>query len=425
MMQLRARYIFPVAADPIEDGLLTLDGNRIIAVERYAGQAGVEDLGNAAIAPGLVNAHTHLDLSAVDAPLGQPGIGMADWIRRVLALPRDETTRAEAIHQGIGESCLAGTTTLADIASFHWPRLLHDHDRLRATVFFEIIAPTRERIDACLNGAADFAASAADGGYAAGLSPHAPYTVRLEWWPRLIQFSRENWTPLAVHLAESPEEIELLATGQGPLRTLLEERQAWGDGLVAVPSRPLDYLSMLADARRTLVVHGNYLDGDEIAFIAARSPQMSVVYCPRTHAYFGHRPYPLAAMLAAGVNVAVGTDSRASSPSLSVLAELQQVAARHEAVPRSKILQLGTINGARALGLERDLGTLAPGKQADLAVIALPERSAHDPHELLFDPAARVAARYFRGMRDAFSSSPEMPNRRASSASTSPSDTLA
>ena len=121
---------------------------------------------------------------------------------------------------------------------------------------------------------------------------------------------------------------------------------------------------------------------------------MSVVYCPRTHDWFAHRAYPLEKMLAAGATVALGTDGHGSSPDLSVFAEMRFAALRHPAVPRADILRMATLGGARALGRETELGSLAPGKQADLAIVALPDRVADDPHELLFDPAASVVACY-------------------------------
>ena len=112
----------------------------------------------------------------------------------------------------------------------------------------------------------------------------------------------------------------------------------------------MDYLRLLASAHRALVIHGNYLDDEEIAFLGANAARMTVVYCPRTHDWFAHSPYPLEKMLAAGVAVALGTDGRGSSPDLSLLAEMRFAAQRHPAVRLDRILQMGTILAARALG---------------------------------------------------------------------------
>jgi cytosine/adenosine deaminase-related metal-dependent hydrolase len=128
---------------------------------------------------------------------------------------------------------------------------------------------------------------------------------------------------------------------------------------------------MLATAHHALVIHGNYLATDETEFAAAQRERMTVVYCPRTHAYFGHEPYPLEKMLAAGVRVAVGTDSRASNPDLNLWSELRHIAQHHPAVRPEDILQMGTLAGAEALGLADEYGSITPGKLARLAVVPL------------------------------------------------------
>ena len=153
----------------------------------------------------------------------------------------------------------------------------------------------------------------------------------------------------------------------------------------------------MPSAHRTLVIHGNFLDDEEIGFLADNAAKMAVVYCPRTHAWFGHPPYPLEKMLAAGASVAVGTDSRASSPDLSLLAELRHVARSCPAIPPQVVLQLGTSRAAAALDCDRESGDLAPGKWANLAVVALPDRDAADPYELLFDSDGPVVRTYYRG----------------------------
>ena len=179
---------------------------------------------------------------------------------------------------------------------------------------------------------------------------------------------------------------------------MLEEFGAWDAAAIASGSRPLDYLRLLAKADRALVIHGNYLDDEEIGLLAAGAARMAAVYCPRSHDWFAHRAYPLQKMLAAGDLVALGTDGRGSSPDLSILAEMRFAARCHPAVGRGQILTMGTLAGARALGREREAGSLEPGKRADLAVVALPDRDAADPHELLFESDEPVVACYCGGV---------------------------
>lgn len=389
--------MFPAAGEPIPAGVVTLCGERITAVGRQPASPAVEDLGNVAILPGLLNAHTHLDLSHLGAPLGEPGGDFVDWIRRVLE-SRTPGAAPGAVGRGLRESLRLGTTALADIAQPDWPR-----EELRppgpdVTVCLELIAPTRQRMPAALRLAREHLEAARSGVWRPGLSPHAPYSVHWRLWSRLVGLSAQRRVPLAVHLAESREEIELLQSAGGTLRRLLEERDAWQPGAVPSGSRPLDYLRALAAAHRVLVVHGNYLDDREIAFLARRAARMTVVYCPRTHAFFRHPSYPLRKMLSAGVRVALGTDSRASSPDLSLLAEMRHVARSHPDLPGEQVLQLATIRGAAALGLDRQMGTLEPGKLANLTAVALPDQEA-DPYRLLLQGDGPVVATWCRGRR--------------------------
>jgi cytosine/adenosine deaminase-related metal-dependent hydrolase len=144
-------------------------------------------------------------------------------------------------------------------------------------------------------------------------------------------------------------------------------------------------LRVLSQSHHSLIIHGNYLTDDELDLMAGNASRMSVVYCPRTHAYFGHPPYPLARRLANGVHVAVGTDSRASNPDLNMLREMSYIARHHQDVDPATVLALGTLDGARALGRGHDCGSLLPGKRADMIAVALPSHETTDPYEMLFD----------------------------------------
>jgi cytosine/adenosine deaminase-related metal-dependent hydrolase len=416
---LAARYVFPVTGDPIADGAVVVDQGRIVAVGRGLRRGPFQHLGNVALLPGLVNAHTHLELSGFAQPLGAQRRGLApfsassavtcspaerpkkgpvpfaprsqaehlqlaDWIRGLMAARRaSDSDPVAAVRQGLDESARHNVTALGEIAQPGWSAEPFSAGPIDATVFLELIAPTTARRGPALELARQHVEAWRPGcGWRAGLSPHAPYTVRREVFDAVVAFAARQHIPLAFHLAESREELEFLRSATGPLRTLLEDLGAWEPGGVEPGSRPLDYLRVLATAERSLVIHGNFLDAEEIAFLGQHAPRMAAVYCPRTHAWFGHAEYPLAQMLAAGVLVALGTDSRASSPDLNPLEEMRAVAIRHPAVPPDTIVRMGTIHGALALGVDTDLGALEPGKQARLAIVPLAERTA-DPYELL------------------------------------------
>lgn len=403
---LRARYVFPVAQPPLADGVVTIADGRIVAVGENVSGRPVHDLGQVALLPGLVNAHTHLEFSDLPQPIGWPGLPFPEWIRQVVVHRRGaaamddgrEERRRATVVGGLEESLRHGTTAVGEIATGPWPAASSPW-RPWATVFLELLGLSAERTASLLQAARDHVAArpAAGQGWRPGLSPHAPYTVRLDLLAEVCRLSADRSLPVAMHLAESAEELELLRSGSGSFVGLLQDLNAWDPNAIPPGRRPGDYLELLATAHRALVIHGNYLTPGEIDFVAARRDRMSVVYCPRTHAYFQHPDYPLAAMLAAGVKVALGTDSRASNPDLDVLAEWRYVCEHHSQVAPADSLRMATQNGALALGLGDAAGTLTVGKRADLTVVALRDYAAHDPHELLLDPQAAIVQTYVAG----------------------------
>ena len=393
MFAIRARYVFPVDRPPLRDAAIVFDRSRIVAVGEQAARD-ARDLGNVAILPGLVNPHTHLEFSDLRHPLGAPGMSFPDWIRLVVRSRRERPAMMDSIAHGIAESSSHGVTALGEIASSVWR--MEKPPPVEITEFVESIALKADRIDSKFSEIESALPDWTDS-LRPGISPHAPYSVHPELLRKLVGLSAERKIPLAHHLAESREELELLRSGRGRFVPLLKEFDAWDPAAIPAGSRPLVYLRMLADAHRALVIHGNYLDDEEFEFLAAHAERMSVVYCPRTHAFFQHDPYPLAKMLAAGVNVAIGTDSRASAPDLNPLAEMRFAAQRHREISADVFLRMITQAAAKALGREDVIGTLTPGKLADLAIVQLPDHDAADPHELLLDPGCRVVATMFRG----------------------------
>lgn len=403
---LTARWIFPISGPPVAGGGITIRGERIVEVTPRP-QANATDLGDVAILPGLVNAHTHLEFSDLPAPLGEPGLPLPTWIRQVVASrggrgadPASQTSATgTAISQGLAESARHGVTTLGEIATSGWTPGMLENAPLDLNVFYELIGLRAERVAERLADAEEFVTRALVAArWHGGLSPHAPYSIHPELLVALARLAAANQLPLAMHVAESREELELLATGAGPFREMLEAFGAWDADAIPRGSRPLDYLQVLAKAPRALVVHGNYLDQAEKAFLAEHSARMSVVYCPRTHSYFAHDPYPLAEMLAAGVRLAIGTDSRASNHDLSLLAELRHVARLHSNVRPNEVLRLGTLAGAQALGQDHEFGSLESGKLANLAIVPLDSTNADNPHELVLRSDADVSASYYRGL---------------------------
>lgn len=382
----RAKWVVPVDQPPIEGGIVTVGGGRIVAVGENASGQPAKDLGDVALLPGLVNAHTHLEFSLLDKPLGQPGMPFADWIARVVQHRKEQNKalfvetdgfqrfRRRAAQAGLLELRSGAVAAMGDVETPGWPRESFPVEGLNATIFLELLGLEADKQEGLLSMAQSFVLDLADrpGGLRPGLSPHAPYTASPELVQKVCELSAKERVPVAMHLAESHEELELLATHSGRLVEVLNSLGAWHPEAIPQGLKPRDYLQWLATARRALVIHGNYLSDDEIGLLAGARERMSVVYCPRTHAYFGHEPYPLAKMLAAGVRMALGTDSRASSPNLRLWDELRHVAGQHADVSPEAIVRMGTLAAAEALGIERDYGSITAGKRARLAVATLP-----------------------------------------------------
>jgi len=195
---------------------------------------------------------------------------------------------------------------------------------------------------------------------------------------------------MAIHLAETRAELELLDKRAGPFVFFLAELGAWHpDGLAWGPEQ---FLELTRAAPETLLIHCNYLPVD-----APLTPIHSIVYCPRTHAAFKHPPHPFREFLARGVRVCLGTDSLASNPDLDILAEARFVRSRYPDFPGDQLLRMVTLAGAEALGWAGQCGSLEAGKSADLVAVPLPDRDAGDPHELLLGEDAGERRTMFRG----------------------------
>ncbi len=400
----RARWVFPVDAPPLENGVVEVQAGQITAVHDRAEPA-AQDLGNVALIPGLVNVHTHLEFSDLPQPI-QPALPFTDWIRALVSYRRSETATTNVIEKGIQEAETAGTTCLGEIATPVGPVLpaeAGDHANGRYTrpygsrvvEFLELLGLAAEQHEAQLALARDHLSQPTQPGVIYGLSPHAPYSVRPPLYRALVELAKIHDCPLAIHLAETQAELQLLAEGTGEFVDLLSDFGVWDPTAIGRGTRPLDYLQPLAVVAQALVIHGNYLNETEIDFLVEHR-NISVVYCPRTHAYFRHSPHPWQQMLERGVSLALGTDSRGSNPDLSLWRELQFLREQFPNVDPALLLELGTIRGAQALGIASELGTLTSGKSADMVVVTC-SASGNEPYEMLLNSESVVSATMCRG----------------------------
>ncbi len=380
MINYHARWVIPVASEPLPDGTVTVADRNIVYVgphdQRPAGSD--IDLGDAVLLPGLVNTHTHLELTAMRGLLR--GMPFVPWIRALTearAAVLTETTMLDAARWGIVEGLLAGITTYADTSASGVVLRALNEMHVRGVMYQEVFGPSptqrdaaladlRVRVDALREWETPLARL--------GVSPHAPYTVHEDLLIDVTAYAMGAGLPVAMHLAESEAEIRFLREGEGPFADGLRAR---GVPVVRRSHSPVHLLVELGVVlARPLLIHCVQVDATDIAFIAENA--CPVAHCPTSNAMLGHGIAPLREMLDAGVTVGLGSDSLASNDRLDMLAEgrvamLLQGARlkRPDALTGAEAVSLATIGGARALGLDSRIGTLEPGKEADLAAFSL------------------------------------------------------
>lgn len=373
----RARYLLPIGAPVIEGGALLVENDRIVAVgpqhelaAAHPGAAAV-DFGEAVILPPLVNAHTHLELTdfpqwAEAAGETAEPAGFVDWVLRLVRVRRtvgDDAVTASLGH-GLWQSKAAGTGAVGDILTTLAAADAYASRSLAGRVFAEVLGVDAERVAARLDEIAGRLGNPPAPLLAWGLSPHAPYTLNRETLGQTVAFAAAHRLPLAMHWAETAEESKFLSTGEGEFERLYAAagwarlRPAASAGERVPPG--------------ALLIHGVHLDTPGIEAVAKAGA--GVVLCPRSNSRFGADRAPLAALRRAGVALALGTDSRASSPSLSVWDELAFAREWFAGVlDPAAWLEIATAGGAAALGLDRRMGRLATGADASFQVIAVPD----------------------------------------------------
>lgn len=376
--RVHAAHVVPITSAPIAEGWVDVEDGRVVGVgQRGDGDviAGVrtENFGSVALLPGLVNAHTHLELSHLRGRV-PPSAHFVGWVTTMLGV-RDEVGAPDAaiITAAIDEARAAGTVGLADIGNSCVSVEPLRRSGLDAWHFLELLGfrggsgPAR----------AGDAWRQADGRHAAdgvrcGVAPHAPYSTAPDLIAAIASGLHEAPSRRSsLHVGESPEELELLADGVGPLRELLDMFGAW-DPDWQVPARsPVAYLDGLGALHpRMLVVHGTQCTSADLGCLAARGA--TLVLCARSNAWVGAGAPPVEQMWASGVRVALGTDSLASVADLDMFKELAALRALAPTVPASWLLRAATLGGADALGFDH-LGAIEAGRSARLLVVAVPD----------------------------------------------------
>lgn len=369
----RARWVLPIDRPPIENGWVTVDDGVIQALGHGPPPAGgVTDLGDTALLPGLVNAHTHLELSWLAGRI-PPAASMPTWIRGLMAARRDsphEDMQRVTAAMALAKAREHGTIAFGDISNTLVTAPVMADGGAAGVLFHEVLGFAPHDAAARAADGADRVARAASAGVRAGLAPHAPYSVSPALFAAVARESRARAMPSSVHLGESPEEVEFLLTGGGPFAELLKDLGVWRDDWRAPRTGPVEYLDGLGVlSPGLLVVHATQLKRDALAALAAR--ECVLVSCPRSNRWVGAGDPPLDDFYASGATVAFGTDSLASVESLDMFAELA-AARRLSSVPDETLLESATLGGAAALGLQHAFGRIAPGLRGPLLAVQVP-----------------------------------------------------
>ena len=382
----RARWVAPIVSPPIEHGWVEVEGGVVRAVgagKPPRGDAVTRDidLGCACILPGLVNAHTHLELSAQRAA-APPAPSMPAWAETLMRQRAGEPRggRIEAIRGAIDEMYRAGTALVGDIANTPDSVAALEAGPVDAVVFREVLGfdVSAEGAAAMVEELAGLASRRSAARVSLRTAAHAPYSVSPALFQALAAGVRG---PRSVHLAESPEECEFLRSGSGPWRKILEARGRWNPRWQPPGCGPVAYLDSLGWLRDdSLLVHCVQLTPVEIRRVAESGA--TVVTCPRSNAWTGAGVPPVAEFYAAGAAVAVGTDSLASAPDLNTFAELACLRRLAPEVPARSILRSATLAGAAALGRGRSHGAVEPSRRAALIAVQTPD-AVRDVEEYL------------------------------------------
>ena len=415
---LRARIVLPVNRPPIHDGAVFISGDRITAVGSWAelrSEAGgaVIDLGEVILLPGLINAHCHLDYTGMGGAIPQQR-SFVDWINWITSF-KAEWEFSDYAASWLGGAAMLlrnGVTTVADVEAV--PELLPEvwnSSPLRVISFLEMTGVKSRRPPAQILGEALAKAETLTGWRnRVALSPHAPYSTTPELLRLTAAAVRERGIPAMIHVGESEEEFEMFMLGRGVMHDWLRRNDRdMGDCGGVSPVQMLEQAGLLGD--RLLAIHANYLARGDAVRLGRNG--VNVVHCPRSHAFFGHRRFPLEELAMAGVNISLGTDSLATlsppavpsyamnfivqelvahnvarhdpgpqpqrrrSPrgaeipgvELNLFVEMREFARAYPALAPEDIVRMVTVNPARALGRAGELGEVTPGAVADLAVL--------------------------------------------------------
>lgn len=390
-MLLKAKYVFPVSDVPIENGAVLVEGNIIKEVGRCSDlrihhpHEEVMDLGQAALIPGFVNLHTRLERTLLRGIVADEPY--AKWLYTTMKLRRrlNVQDRADSCMLGCLEALRCGTTTIADIAEGSGSLKAASETGIRAVVFRETVAVDGQRIGFAINQAkreiAGWQDSVASDRVRVGITPGQTFDTHPKIFREIATLSRDMNIPLTLHLAGSIEEQEFIERGKsvyhmhdpGVVESEYAEIAPWLPFGVSPVKYALNWGAFESDD--VSVIHGIHVSDDDINIL--KSHRVGICSCPGSEAQLGMGAAPLVEYLKAGLNVGFGTDSPAATEACDMLNEmrfsmlLNRAITTRNYIRSSTVLRLGTLGGAKVLGLDDKIGTLEAGKIADIVAVSL------------------------------------------------------
>jgi 5-methylthioadenosine/S-adenosylhomocysteine deaminase len=383
VIRYNARWVLPVSSAPVRDATVVVEGTSIAWVgPRTDAPPGVDvELGDAVLLPGLVNAHVHLDLTAFSGIL--PRSSFFTWVRtlvRALSEASDEDALRDVSRWTLAAQLSRGVTTMAHTGQGTAALDAMLELGARGIAFLEVFGPDPAQCASSMDAlrkSVHGARSRESDRVRIGVSPHAPYSVSDDLYAAVAAFALEEQLPVAAHIAESASETMLVRDGAGEFADLLR-----GRAIQVAPraSSPVQLLAKTGLLRtRPLCIHAIAIHDADIRSMSEAGA--TVAHCPRANSWLRHDSARVDALLSAGIAVGLGTDSAASNDDLDVLAEAKSAAGSLSPAMR---LELATLGGARALGMDQMVGALRPGLQADLAAFGIADAVACDADPALY-----------------------------------------
>jgi cytosine/adenosine deaminase-related metal-dependent hydrolase len=388
----RARFVLPITASPLEDGAVLVESGRIVAVgpwqELVVAYPGVTiiDFGDTVLLPTMVNAHTHLELCLYPKWCAawqdmSTDNSFVEWIRHLIRIKRSLPKEAypASVQAGITACLNSGCGAVGDNLSIYSARSAYSNSPILGRLFFEILGHDTAVSQKQLADIEKIISLESLGEMQCGLAPHSPYSLSRNVLTGLLGHGSQHRLPVSMHLAESEEEARFLESAEGPITERLYPYVGWKELIPpAAHQSPVAYLMDTGPLpEKMLLVHGVHVAGNEMASIFRAGA--TVVLCPRSNARLGVGRAPIENYLEAGVPLALGTDSLASAESLSIWDELAFCQEWFEGAAVPEVwLEMATLGGARALGLEKRIGCLEPDMEASFQVVDVPETAQFD-----------------------------------------------